>query len=401
VPPRTAKASWPTALADSLKAKPGDPDAAVPVEMGGQRGTLRQGSGVIAAITSCTNTSNPTVMLGAGIVARKAAARGLRVKPWVKTSLAPGSKVVTRYLEDSGLMSDLEQLGFNLVGYGCTTCIGNSGPLPESVAKAIEAGDLVAAAVLSGNRNFEGRVNPLTRANYLGSPPLVVAYALAGTIDFDPAGDPIGADQQGKPVFFRDIWPTTDEVNAALKSVSAERFREEYGRVFEGDAHWQGMPVPTGDRYAWDEHSTYIKSPPFFDGMTRDPAPLHDVRGARVLALLGDSITTDHISPAGSIKADSPAGRYLVGLGVQPKDFNSYGARRGNHEVMMRGTFANIRLKNLLVPGVEGGVTVHIPSGERLSIFDASMRYQQEGVPLIVIAGKGYGAGSFPGRAPK
>jgi aconitate hydratase A / 2-methylisocitrate dehydratase len=401
VPLRTAKASWHTALADYLKAKPGDPDAAVPVEMGGQRGTLRQGSVVIAAITSCTNTSNPTVMLGAGIVARKAAARGLRVKPWVKTSLAPGSKVVTRYLEDSGLMSDLEQLGFNLVGYGCTTCIGNSGPLPESVAKAIEAGDLVAAAVLSGNRNFEGRVNPLTRANYLGSPPLVVAYALAGTMDFDPAGDPIGADQHGKPVFFRDIWPTTDEVNAALKSVSAERFREEYGRVFEGDAHWQGMPVPTGDRYAWDEHSTYIKSPPFFDGMTRDPAPLHDVRGARVLALLGDSITTDHISPAGSIKADSPAGRYLVGLGVQPKDFNSYGARRGNHEVMMRGTFANIRLKNLLVPGVEGGVTVHLPSGERLSVYDAAMRYQQDRVPLVVIAGKEYGTGSSRDWAAK
>ncbi len=401
VPLRTAKASWHTALADYLKAKPADAGAAVPFEMGGERGTLRHGAVVIAAITSCTNTSNPSVMLGAGIVAHKAVARGLRVKPWVKTSLAPGSKVVTRYLQDSGLSDDLDALGFNLVGYGCTTCIGNSGPLPEPVAKAIETGDLVVAAVLSGNRNFEGRVNPLTRANYLASPPMVVAYAIAGTMDFDPAADPLGTDRDGKPVYFRDVWPTPEEVNAALKAVSADRFREEYGHVFEGDAHWQGMPVPTGDRYAWDEGSTYIKSPPFFDGMTRDPAPLHDVHGARVLALLGDSITTDHISPAGSIKADSPAGRYLVGLGVPPKDFNSYGARRGNHEVMMRGTFANIRLRNLLVPGVEGGVTVHQPSGERLSIYDASMRYQREGVPLIVIAGKEYGTGSSRDWAAK
>jgi aconitate hydratase len=401
VPLRTTKAAWKSALADYLQGKAGDGDKAVPIEMGGQRGELKHGSVVIAAITSCTNTSNPSVMLGAGLLARKANARGLAVKPWVKTSLAPGSKVVTRYLQDAGLMGDLEKLGFNLVGYGCTTCIGNSGPVPEPVARAIEAGDLVVAAVLSGNRNFEGRVNPLTRANYLASPPLVVAYALAGTMDFDPATDPIGTDPQGKPVFFRDIWPTPDEVATALRAVSAERFREEYSRVFDGDARWQGMPAPAGDRYAWDGASTYIKSPPFFETMTREIPPVAEVRGARVLALLGDSITTDHISPAGSIKSDSPAGTYLIGLGVQPKDFNSYGARRGNHEVMMRGTFANIRLKNLLVPGVEGGVTIHLPSGDRASIYDAAMRYARERVPLVVLAGKEYGTGSSRDWAAK
>jgi aconitate hydratase len=399
VPLKTSKAAWKTALDEYLKGKPAD--AAQPVTMNGQTGELKHGSVVIAAITSCTNTSNPSVMLGAGLVARKAVARGLRVKPWVKTSLAPGSKVVTRYLDDAGLTKDLETLGFNLVGYGCTTCIGNSGPLPEPVAKAVEGGDLVVAAVLSGNRNFEGRVNPLTRANYLASPPLVVAYAIAGTMDFDPATDPIGTDPQGKPVMFADIWPTPDEVKAALGAVSAERFREEYARVFEGDEHWRKLPVPTGDRYAWDDASTYIKSPSFCAEITREPAPVTDVKGARVLALLGDSITTDHISPAGSIKADSPAGRYLIGLGVQPKDFNSYGARRGNHEVMVRGTFANIRIKNQLVPGVEGGVTTHLPSGEQMSIYDAAMRYQQEGVPLVVIAGKEYGTGSSRDWAAK
>jgi aconitate hydratase len=340
-------------------------------------------------------------MLGAGLLAKKAVARGLRVRPWVKTSLAPGSKVVTRYLAESGLSDDLARLGFSLVGYGCTTCIGNSGPLPEPVAKAVKDGDLVAAAVLSGNRNFEGRINPLVRANYLASPPLVVAYALAGRLDYDPEQDPLGTDPKGQPVFLRDVWPTPDELSSALKSVQAGLFREEYAKVFEGDEHWRGMPVPAGDLYAWDAASTYIKSPPFFEGMRPEPAPLADVRGARALAVLGDSITTDHISPAGSIPADSPAGRYLVAQGVQPKDFNSYGARRGNHEVMMRGTFANIRLKNQLVPGVEGGFTAHQPSGEKLTIYDASVRYRSEGVPLVVLAGKEYGSGSSRDWAAK
>jgi aconitate hydratase len=298
-------------------------------------------------------------------------------------------------------MADLEKLGFNLVGYGCTTCIGNSGPLPEPVAKAIEQGDLAVAAVLSGNRNFEGRVNPLTRANYLASPPLVVAYALAGTVDWDPATEPVGTDPQGKPVFFRDVWPSNAEIQAAMATVTAVLFREEYGHVFEGEELWRSMPVPTGDRYAWAADSTYIKAPPFFEGMAKSAGTPTDVHGARCLALLGDSITTDHISPAGSIKADSPAGRYLQKLGVTPKDFNSYGARRGNHEVMMRGTFANIRIKNQLVPGVEGGVTVHIPSGERLAIYDAAMKYKADGTPLVVIAGKEYGTGSSRDWAAK
>jgi len=400
VPLSTMKTSWQAARAEYLKDK-GDPANTMPVEMGGQKGSIGHGAVVIAAITSCTNTSNPAVMLGAGLLARKAASRGLRVKPWVKTSLAPGSKVVTRYLQASGTLADLEALGFNLVGYGCTTCIGNSGPLPEPVATAIEQGDLAVAAVLSGNRNFEGRVNPLTRANYLASPPLVVAYALAGTVDWDPAKDPIGTDPGGKAVYFRDIWPSNAEVRDAVRTVTAALFRDEYGRVFEGDQLWRGMPVPTGDRYAWDAASTYIKAPPFFEGMPRTAGSPGDVRGARCLALLGDSITTDHISPAGSIKADSPAGRYLQSLGVGPKDFNSYGARRGNHEVMMRGTFANIRIKNQLVPGVEGGVTVHIPSGERLAIYDAAMKYKADGTPLVVIAGKEYGTGSSRDWAAK
>jgi aconitate hydratase len=401
VPLRTSKKAWHTALADYLKAKPNDAGKTVPITMNGTSGELTHGSVVIAAITSCTNTSNPAVMLGAGLLAKKAAARGLRVKPWVKTSLAPGSKVVTRYLDDAGVSDDLATLGFNLVGYGCTTCIGNSGPLPDEVATAVDQGDLVVAAVLSGNRNFEGRVNPLTRANYLASPPLVVTYALTGTMDFDPENDPVGTDPQGKAVFLKEVWPTPDELKAAMAKVTAERFREEYASVFEGDDLWKSMPVPQGDRYAWEKDSTYVKSPPFFEGLTRTPTPPKDIHGARVLALLGDSITTDHISPAGSIKADSPAGKYLQSLSVGPKDFNSYGARRGNHEVMMRGTFANIRLKNLLVPGVEGGVTTHMPSGERMAIYDAAMRYQKDGVPLVVIAGKEYGTGSSRDWAAK
>ena len=374
---------------------------AVPIAVDGARGELRHGSVVIAAITSCTNTSNPSVMLAAGLLARKAVARGLAVKPWVKTSLAPGSKVVTRYLQDAKLIGDLERLGFGLVGYGCTTCIGNSGPVPEPVAAAVREGDLVVAAVLSGNRNFEGRINPVVRANYLASPPLVVAYALAGTMLFDPENDPLGTDAAGAPVFLRDVWPTPQELRAAMVTVEARLFREEYARVTEGDEHWRSLPVPSGERYAWDDASTYIKLPPFFAGMRREPSEPTDIRGARVLALLGDSVTTDHISPAGSIPKDSPAGQYLIGLGVDAKDFNSYGARRGNHEVMVRGTFGNIRLRNQMVPGVEGGWTVHLPDGKRMTIYDAAMRYQAEGVPLVVVAGKEYGSGSSRDWAAK
>jgi aconitate hydratase len=395
-----AKASWRGTLAEYVKAG-ANAEAHVPIAMNGSKGELTHGSVVIAAITSCTNTSNPSVMLGAGVLARNAVAKGLTVKPWVKTSLAPGSKVVTSYLEGAGLMDDLSKLGFDLVGYGCTTCIGNSGPLPDEVAKAVEHGDLVVAAVLSGNRNFEGRVNPLTRANYLASPPLVVTYALAGTMDFDPETDPLGTGTDGKPVFLRDVWPTGEQLCKAHAAVTAERFTAEYGRVFEGDERWQSMPAPTGARFDWPADSTYIKRPPFFTGMAKQPGSLADVRGARVLALLGDSITTDHISPAGSIKAASPAGRYLVEHGVEPKDFNSYGARRGNHEVMVRGTCANIRIRNQLVPGVEGGVTVHFGSGEQMSIYDAAMRYASEGTPLVVIAGKEYGTGSSRDWAAK
>ncbi len=363
---------------------------------------LKHGSVVIAAITSCTNTSNPSVMVAAGLLAKKAAEKGLTVAPWVKTSLAPGSKVVTDYLTKAGLLPFLEKMRFHVVGYGCTTCIGNSGPLPATVSKAIEEGNLVVASVLSGNRNFEGRVHAEVRANYLMSPPLVVAYALAGRIDLDLLTEPIGQDGQGKPVFLKDIWPSQQEVEAAIQAgLDPEMFRNSYGSVYSGNARWNEMPVPRGDRFQWDPKSTYVKHPPYFEGMKLEPAPVTDIGAARVLALLGDSITTDHISPAGSIKASGPAGQYLIERGVRPEDFNSYGARRGNHEVMVRGTFANIRLKNLLVPGTEGGVTRHMPSGEQMSIFDASERYRSEGVPSIILAGKEYGSGSSRDWAAK
>jgi aconitate hydratase len=379
-----------------------EPAKRVSVQSNGDKFDIADGSVVIAAITSCTNTSNPSLMLGAGLLAKKAVERGLATKPWVKTSFAPGSKVVTDYLEKAGLWPYLETLRFHLVGYGCTTCIGNSGPLPESVGKAIKENNLVAVSVLSGNRNFEGRINPLCRANFLASPPLVVAYALAGRMDFDIVNEPLGHDKAGQPVFLRDIWPSPEEVDRTMRSsVSSEMFRKEYADVFTGDEHWRSLPIPKGDLYQWDEKSTYIKLPPYFDRMPPKPGPIEDLRGLRALAVFGDSITTDHISPAGSIQPDSPAGKYLMEHGVQPKDFNSYGARRGNHEVMMRGTFANIRLRNLLAPGTEGCWTIHQPSLEKLSVYDAAIKYRSEGVPLIVIAGKEYGSGSSRDWAAK
>ena len=364
--------------------------------------TLDHGSVVIAAITSCTNTSNPSVMLGAGLLAKNAVERGLKSKPWVKTSLAPGSKVVSDYYREAGLMPYLEALNFHLVGYGCTTCIGNSGPLPEPVAEAIQRENLTVAAVLSGNRNFEGRINAQVKANYLASPPLVVAYALAGRIDIDLTTEPLGEDPTGAPVYLRDIWPSDEEVRAVVRtSINREMFQHEYAKAFEGDANWRGMHAPTGDMFVWEPQSTYIKRPPYFDHMVDPETSVQDLRGMRVLALLGDSITTDHISPAGSIGKDTPAGRYLIAQGVQPKDFNSYGARRGNHEVMVRGTLANVRLRNQLAPGTEGGWTRHLPDGGQMSIYDASMRYQQEGVPLVIVAGKEYGSGSSRDWAAK
>jgi aconitate hydratase len=363
---------------------------------------LEHGSVVIAAITSCTNTSNPSVMIAAGILAKKAVEKGLATRPWVKASLAPGSKVVTEYLDDAGLTPYLDQLKFNLVGYGCTTCIGNSGPLPAEISREIQAEDLVVAAVLSGNRNFEGRINADVRANYLASPPLVVAYALAGTMDLDLLTEPLGTGRDGQPVYLRDIWPTQREVADAVgRSVRSEMFERQYDGVFNGDARWNSLDVPLGDLYAWDPDSTYVKHPPYFEGMTVEPPPVQPIRAARVLAVLGDSITTDHISPAGSIKAAGPAGAYLVAHGVTPADFNSYGARRGNHEVMVRGTFANIRLRNGLAPGTEGGVTRHLPGGAVMSIFEASEKYRADGVPTIVLAGKEYGSGSSRDWAAK
>jgi aconitate hydratase len=380
----------------------GAPAKEVAVKNNGDAFPLSSGAVVIAAITSCTNTSNPSLMLGAGLLAKKAVERGLQVKPWVKTSLAPGSKVVTDYLEASGLMSYLEKLKFHLVGYGCTTCIGNSGPLPEPIGAAIKENNMVAVAVLSGNRNFEGRVHPLVRANYLASPPLVVAYALAGRMDMDLTTESLGTDSAGKPVYLREIWPTPQEVEATVRAaVTTEQYRKEYSEVFEGDARWKAMKVAEGDLYHWDANSTYIKLPPYFENMPKNPAALADISSARVLAVLGDSVTTDHISPAGSIAVDSPAGKYLIAHGVKPHEFNSYGARRGNHEVMMRGTFANIRLRNQLAPGTEGSWTVHLPDGEKQFIYDASVKYREDGVPLLVIAGKEYGSGSSRDWAAK
>jgi aconitate hydratase len=380
----------------------GSPAKHAQVRNNGDSFDLSSGAVVIAAITSCTNTSNPSLMLGAGLLAKKAVQRGLQVKPWVKTSLAPGSKVVTDYLLKAGLTEYLDKLKFNLVGYGCTTCIGNSGPLPEAIGAAIKENNMVAVAVLSGNRNFEGRIHPLVRANYLASPPLVVAYALAGRMDVDLTTEPLGNDQEGKPVYLHEIWPTPQEVEATVRqAVTQEQYKKQYAAVYDGDEHWKGMAVPAGDLYQWDAKSTYIKLPPYFENMSKTAAPLADIHAARVLAILGDSITTDHISPAGSIGADSPAGKYLIANGVKAHEFNSYGARRGNHEVMVRGTFANIRLKNQLAPGTEGGWTTYQPSGEQMSIYDASVKYREAGVPLIILAGKEYGSGSSRDWAAK
>jgi aconitate hydratase len=425
VPLHDSKKAFQTALKDLLAARPAKkaPAASLPVvdrfaaEGGGtaigvanpdgadgheSAPPIHHGSVVIAAITSCTNTSNPSVMVAAGLLAKKAVERGLSTKPWVKASLAPGSKVVTDYLQHAGLDKYLDELRFNLVGYGCTTCIGNSGPLSSEVIEAIHKNDLVAAAVLSGNRNFEGRINADVRANYLASPPLVVAYALAGTMDFDLDREPLGNDRQGKPVFLKDVWPSQQEIqDTILESVRSDMFHTKYAEVFEGDERWASLPVPEGDLYKWDESSTYVKNPPYFVGMEKKPAPVAPIEKARGLAVLGDSITTDHISPAGSIKADSPAGRYLIERGVPASEFNSYGARRGNDEVMVRGTFANVRLRNRLAPGTEGGWTRHLPDGETMTIFDASARYQSEGIPLLVLAGKEYGSGSSRDWAAK
>jgi aconitate hydratase len=400
---KEVKTSFKKTLTDMVK-KPADLTKKVALEIEGEKCELEQGAVVIASITSCTNTSSPSVMLAAGILAKKALQKGLTVKPWVKTSLAPGSQVVTDYLAASGLLSCLEVLKFNLAGYGCMTCIGNSGPLPEPVSKAIKEKDLVVASVLSGNRNFEGRVHAQVRANYLASPPLVVAYAIAGTVMIDLEKDSLGKGKNGKPVYLKDIWPTLAELQEALRSVDASMFRKRYQNVFEGNDAWRALSAPAGDLFAWDKKSLYVKSPPYFKKMPAAPSDPKDIKNARVLAVLGDSITTDHISPAGSIKTDSPAGKYLIEQGIEPKDFNSYGSRRGNHEIMMRGTFANIRLKNQLVPGVEGGVTKYFSDkgkGIEMSIYDAAMKYAEEGRPLVILAGKEYGSGSSRDWAAK
>ena len=369
---------------------------------GGKSFEVADGAVLIAAITSCTNTSNPAVLVAAGLLARNARKRGLTAKPWVKTSLAPGSRVVTDYLKAANLLGDLESVGFYLVGYGCTTCIGNSGPLRPEISDAVKAGDVIATSVLSGNRNFEGRVHPEVKMNFLASPPLVVAYALAGTMDVDLNREPIGTGSDGKPVFLKDIWPSSQDVQQAVAaSVTSGMFKQGYASVFAGDENWNAIQVPQGEVYKWEANSTYVRNPPYFDGMTMTPGAVADIRGARVLAVLGDSVTTDHISPAGNISKASPAAKYLMAQGVEPADFNSYGSRRGNHEVMMRGTFANIRLRNLMVPGTEGGVSVHVPTGEQMSIYDAAMKYKAEGTPLVVIAGKEYGTGSSRDWAAK
>jgi len=386
---------------ETVKAEAGLHTKAVTTTIKGQEVSIDNGAVVIAAITSCTNTSNPSVMLGAGLVAKKAAALGLKSAPWVKTSLGPGSLVVTEYLEGAGLMEPLKELGFHVVGYGCTTCIGNSGPLPVEVSKAIAEGDLSVCSVLSGNRNFEGRVHAEVRMNYLASPPLVVAYAIAGTMNIDLYHEPIGQGSDGQDVYLKDIWPTQAEVAAAVAGVNRGQFTKSYADVFKGDANWRNLDAPEGERFAWEDDSTYIQNPPYFVGMAKEPGSIDDIENARVLAVLGDSVTTDHISPAGAIKADSPAGLYLREQGVEQKDFNSYGSRRGNHEVMMRGTFANIRLRNKLAPGTEGGVTLHQPSAKQMSIYDAAMQYRDEGVPAIILSGKEYGSGSSRDWAAK
>ncbi len=402
IPLKNARTRYREVLGPMVEERGDKGSGVAKVKMEGQAFEMSDGAVLIAAITSCTNTSNPAVMVGAGLLARNARERGLAVKPWVKTSLAPGSKVVTDYLEKCELMDDLDALGFYLVGYGCTTCIGNSGPLKDEINEAVESSGLVGCSVLSGNRNFEGRIHPLVKMNFLASPPLVVAYAIAGTMDVDIYADPIGEDADGKPVYLKDIWPSQKEIQEMiLQNIDSEMFRSSYAEVFAGDENWNGLGVPEGEIYTWDEDSTYVKNPPYFEGMSAEPADIADIGGARVLALLGDSVTTDHISPAGSIAKDSPAAEYLQEQGVEPGDFNSYGSRRGNHEVMMRGTFANIRLRNKLAPGTEGGWTRHQPSGDEMSIYDASLRYREDGMPLVVIAGKEYGTGSSRDWAAK